>query len=84
MRRVERNTPRKLSPLLGLGIFLVPYIFVWFTLREGYSASTRIIVFLWLVFSMIAYLNSLHYQNQHNPTHFNGASVSLTQLKLTA
>jgi hypothetical protein len=41
---------RRVSILLGIGIFLMPYIFAWFTLREGYSKSARFISFGWLLF----------------------------------
>lgn len=41
---------RKVSILLGLGVFLMPYFFAWFTLREGYSKSVRFISFGWLLF----------------------------------
>ncbi len=46
---------RKVSILLGIGIFLMPYIFAWFTLRDGYSKSARFISFGWFVF--IVYLS---------------------------
>lgn len=46
---------RKVSILLGIGIFLMPYIFAWFTLREGYSKPARFISFGWFVF--IVYLS---------------------------
>lgn len=39
---------RKVSFLLGLGIFLMPYIFSWFTLRRGHSSTSKIIAFSWL------------------------------------
>ncbi|QOW46164.1 DUF4236 domain-containing protein [Acinetobacter piscicola] len=41
---------RKVSILLGIGIFMMPYIFAWFTLREGHSRSARFISFGWLLF----------------------------------
>lgn len=41
---------RKVSILLGIGIFIMPYIFAWFTLREGYSKVARFISFGWLLF----------------------------------
>lgn len=44
------NFERKVSILLGIGIFIMPYIFAWFTLREGYSKSARFISFGWLLF----------------------------------
>lgn len=46
---------RKVSILLGIGIFIMPYIFAWFTLREGYSKPARFISFGWFVF--IVYLS---------------------------
>lgn len=41
---------RRVSILLGIGIFIMPYIFAWFTLREGYSKLARFISFGWLLF----------------------------------
>jgi hypothetical protein len=41
---------RRVSILLAIGIFLMPYFFAWFTLREGYSKSARFISFGWLLF----------------------------------
>ena len=32
--------------LLAIGIFIMPYIFSWFTLRKGYSNLTRIVSFI--------------------------------------
>jgi hypothetical protein len=40
---------RKVSFLLGIGILVMPYIFVWFLLQSGYSKSTRYISFGWLI-----------------------------------
>lgn len=48
---------RSISAGLGLGIFLLPYIFSWWTLRKGYSVSSRVVSFLWcvaLLFSMFS------------------------------
>lgn len=39
---------RKVTWLLGIGIALIPYIFSWFTLRNGYSKQARIIAFVWM------------------------------------
>lgn len=47
---------RKVSFLLGLGIFLLPYIFAWYTLRKGHSMISRVISFawlFWLIYSVI-------------------------------
>lgn len=43
---------RPVSFLLGIGIFLVPIIFSWFTLRRGHSALSRIFSFSWLLLSL--------------------------------
>ena len=40
---------RRVSFLLGMGIFFMPYIFAWFTLRQGYSRQARMISFFWLI-----------------------------------
>lgn len=38
---------KKVSILLGFGIFLMPYIFAWVTLQKGYSNLARIVSFSW-------------------------------------
>lgn len=44
---------RQVGFALGLGIFLLPWLFVWFLLRQGHSTSSRIIGFGWLVLSVL-------------------------------
>ena len=44
---------RKVSPLLAIGIFVIPFIFAWFTLRRGYSVTARIAAFAWMVLSFV-------------------------------
>lgn len=44
----QQEPIRKVSILLGIGIFIMPYIFSWFTLREGYSKLAKIMSFTWL------------------------------------
>lgn len=39
---------RPVSIILFLGIFFMPYVFSWLTLRRGYSAAARILSFAWL------------------------------------
>lgn len=46
------NQDRKVSTPLGIGIFLIPLIFSWFTLRKGHSRFARILSFVWLVATM--------------------------------
>jgi len=38
--------------LLGLGIFFIPLIFSWFTLRKGHTTKAKVISFLWLAVSI--------------------------------
>lgn len=38
---------RPVSARLAIAIFLVPGISAWFTLREGYSVTARVVSFLW-------------------------------------
>ena len=51
----ENSAQRKVSFILMLGILIIPYIFAWFTLREGYSKSSRWISFIWMVIVLIAF-----------------------------
>ena len=39
---------RKVGPLLGVGIFILPLVFAWFTLNSGHSTVSRIVSFGWL------------------------------------
>ncbi|WP_413472336.1 WYL domain-containing protein [Shewanella baltica] len=49
---------RKISLLLGFGIFFIPVIFSWVTLKKGYSTKARIISFVWLsVFGILTLLS---------------------------
>lgn len=45
---------RKVGVPLGMGIFLAPHIFAWFTLRAGYSQAVRVRSFAWLAVVSIA------------------------------
>lgn len=44
---------RSVSILLGMGIFFMPYIFSWFTLRQGYSTLARFVSFGWMIFFIL-------------------------------
>ncbi|MCY4380623.1 MAG: hypothetical protein OXC40_03520 [Proteobacteria bacterium] len=44
---------RKVDLLLAIGILLMPVIFGWFTLREGYSNLARTITFIWMYVSVV-------------------------------
>ena len=42
---------RRVSARLAIAIYLFPMIFAWFTLREGYTASARMISLGYMVFT---------------------------------
>ena len=54
----EQTQPvrRKVGIGLGIGIFLLPIVFAWFTLRQGYSTAARVISLLWLGLSSLFWL----------------------------
>jgi len=47
---METPQPKKVGCLLAAGIFLIPQIFSWFTLRNGHSVISRIIAIGWMLF----------------------------------
>jgi predicted nucleic acid-binding Zn ribbon protein len=51
---VQKRSP---SFLLIIGILFIPIIFVWFTLRKGYSGLTRFLSFGYLIGSMVFMAN---------------------------
>ena len=50
MDETENLPDRKVTIPLGIGIFLMPYIFSWFTLRKGYSKTAKAVSLAWLSF----------------------------------
>jgi hypothetical protein len=55
-KKIQKKT---VSNLLGVGIFLIPFLFSWFTLRQGYTTQARVLSFLWLIFNIIAVIISI-------------------------
>lgn len=50
----DASTPsRRVSFRLGIGIFFIPYIFAWFTLRKGYSTQARAVSLGWAGFLLV-------------------------------
>lgn len=47
---------KKVSAPLAIGIFLIPLIFAWFTLRKGYTTTSRVISFVWLILGFVAFV----------------------------
>lgn len=50
---MSNTQSRPVSALLGIGIFIWPLIFAWFTLREGYSTTARVVSFVWAGISFL-------------------------------
>lgn len=53
--RPNANASAEIRPvgiLLGIGIFLAPFIFSWFTLRKGHTTKAKAISFVWLALSL--------------------------------
>ncbi|WP_445946349.1 hypothetical protein [Shewanella sp.] len=54
-----QSSPNKfMKALFWVGVFFVPYVFAWFTLRKGSSTKSKFIAFGWLFVFAIAYLSS--------------------------
>lgn len=47
------ESPRSVGLLLGAGILFLPLIFSWFTLRRGYTTTTKAVAFVWLAFCLL-------------------------------
>ncbi len=54
----HNNITRPVGMLLGLGIFLSPVIFAWFTLQSGRSLRSRVIAFSWLLAILVLVLGT--------------------------
>lgn len=56
-RLSEQNAShhRAVSLALALGIFLLPIIFAWFTLRQDHSTLSRVVSFIWLILFVLAW-----------------------------
>ncbi len=57
------SSQKSVSIPLGIGIVLCPYIFSWFTLRQGYSKPVKIVSFIWLGFIFLSTIGGSHYNN---------------------
>jgi hypothetical protein len=65
---------KSVSILLGLGIFLLPIVFAWVTLKKGYSPLVKVVSFVWLALFIIPMASN----NSGSGT---TTSVSTTQVK---
>lgn len=50
---IATHSDRPVGMLLGVGIFLIPLVFSWFTLRKGHTTKAKVISFAWLVISIV-------------------------------
>ena len=66
---------RSVGFLLGLGIFLLPYVFAWFTLRKGHTQAARIVSLAWMALLLFVFATS---NNQSGGRHSASASVPAT------
>lgn len=53
----------KVGFLLGLGILLVPFVFVWWLLRSGYSTFARIVGFGWFALILLIVIGNSNRTN---------------------
>lgn len=49
----DKKSKRKVSFLLGIGIALVPFVFVWALFGKGYNPLARGLSFSWLIISLV-------------------------------
>ena len=47
---------KKVSIPLAIGIFVIPIIFAWFTLKKGYSNTARLVSFGWLLLAIVVFV----------------------------
>lgn len=68
---------RKVSLLLVVGIFFIPYIFGWFLLRDGHSTKARVLGLGWMaiIISMVFFGGKNTPTTQNTPT----AASTVTQ-----
>ncbi|MCG3703257.1 hypothetical protein L5F68_02785 [Aliarcobacter butzleri] len=62
-----QNVSLILKLFIYLGVVFMPYIFAWFTLMKGFSKTSRIISFIWLVVFLMGVSNSFKDKNVNNP-----------------
>lgn len=51
-KRKSASNPNNIGCGLGLGIIFMPLIFSWFTLREGFSTTTRVVAFGYMILTL--------------------------------
>jgi hypothetical protein len=76
---------RSVGILLGLGIFFLPIIFAWFTLRKGHSTLSRVLAFGWLFLNILIIIGaeSVEQQTAYNTSSEIVVSSLPNQMKTT-
>ena len=54
----KQPADRHVGFALGVGIFFVPVVFVWFLLRQGHSVASRVFGFVWLAVFLVSVASS--------------------------
>lgn len=49
-----------------LGVVFMPLIFAWFTLKKGFSTTSRVLAFIWFIFFLASFGNMSKTDNQNN------------------
>lgn len=62
----SRAEDKKVGFLLGLGIFFLPWVFSWFTLKKGYSSTAKTVAFIWMVLYVGAGFNQQSEESTSN------------------
>jgi len=57
-KRAKQPADRHVGFVLGVGIFFVPAVFVWFLLRQGHSVASRVVGFVWLAVFLVGVASS--------------------------
>lgn len=52
---VDDSPTRKVGVGLGLGILFLPYVFSWFTLRQGHTTLAKTVSFIWMGLFVLAW-----------------------------
>lgn len=72
---MNAHAPRRVSTQLALGIFFLPFVFVWLLLSRGYSKFARVIGFGWAALFAISLVIPEHSTRPTGPQKVMQASV---------
>ncbi len=73
---VDITPTRKVGVGLGLGIFFLPYVFSWFTLRQGHTTLAKTVSFIWL--GLVVFVWATH-SNESKTTNSSAVQTSSYQ-----